>query len=331
MAYDAELYREMEAAYEAIRKQNREDMEKRRAVVFSRVPQIEAIDMEIKNLGLKLYSAALTQGDSKSKIAQIRARQKELLSEREKLLLENGFKKDELSERYQCKICNDTGSVGAKSCECYKKLLIQKAYAHSNLSTLLIDQSFETFSLSCYSDEFVESVNMTEKEYMKSVFDKAKRYVEQFEQTKNSLLFWGAPGLGKTILSTCIAKELLKKGYSVIYETAYQTFSMLEEIKFKRNEDTERLKLKAEKLYSCDFLILDDLGSEFSTPYTTSALFDIVNSRLIAGKKTLINTNLSLPELSKKYSERVFSRLMGHFVGVQFIGRDIRWKNSVNI
>ena len=105
---------------------------------------------------------------------------------------------------------------------------------------------------------------------------------------------------------------------------------MLEDLKFKRNESTEKLKIKVEKLYSCDLLILDDLGSEFSTQYTTAALFDIINSRLISGKKTVINTNLSIEELKQKYGERVVSRLYGHFKVIQFIGGDIRIDKSVN-
>ena len=165
------------------------------------------------------------------------------------------------------------------------------------------------------------------RENMQNILATCKNFVMRFPNLEKNLLFWGAPGLGKTFLSTCIAKELIKRGYSVIYETAYQTFSMLEELKFKRSED-DRLKFKADKIYSCDLLILDDLGSEFSTQYTNAAFFDILNSRLIAGKKTVINTNLSIAELGKKYSERVTSRMIGHYEMLEFFGKDIRFQQS---
>ena len=105
---------------------------------------------------------------------------------------------------------------------------------------------------------------------------------------------------------------------------------MLEDFKFRRTDDIEKLRDKTQNLYDCDLLILDDLGTEFATNYTNAALFDILNTRLIANKKTLINTNLNLEELAKKYSDRVFSRIIGSYQALQFIGGDIRLKKSVN-
>ncbi len=329
MAYDAELYRAVESEYENIRKENAEKLAARRREVFLKVPEAEAVDAEIKILGLKLYKVALLGGDTKAEIEKLRKRQKELLKKRESLLLENGYEKDALSEQFSCEKCRDTGAVGTKPCECYKRKLIIKAYERSNLSIQLKDQNFDSFDFSLYSEEKDETFGVSPRAHMKGIVDKCIAFVNNFETTDKNLLFWGAPGLGKTFLSTCIAKELIKKGYSVIYETAYQTFSMLEELKFKRVED-EKLRFKADKLYTCDLLILDDLGSEFSTQYTTAALFDILNSRLISGKKTVINTNLSIAELEEKYKERVASRILGHFLLFHFIGTDIRLEKSVN-
>lgn len=328
MAFDIEVYRAVESEYEKIRQENGQDLAARRARVFEAVPKIEAIDDEIKSLGLKLYKIALDGGDVQDKIAQLRASQKELLSQRETLLLKNGFAKDELSERFQCAECRDTGTVGTQNCSCYQRKLIAKAYEQSNLSNMLADQSFETFDVSLYPDEPIAGLSVSARTHMNGILQKCKNFVADFNKDKKNLLFWGAPGLGKTFLSTCIAKELISAGYSVIYETAYQTFSMLEDLKFNKSDDMEKLKFKVDKLYSCDLLILDDLGSEFTTQYTTAALFDIINSRMISGKKTLINTNLSLSELMSKYTERVASRIIGTYQLLQFIGNDIRLERS---
>lgn len=329
MAFDAELLSEIETEYEEMRHNNAIDLENRKRTVFIKVPRLEEIDKEIKSLGLKLYKIALSGSDVKPQIDVLRASQKKLLTVKKALLIENGYPEDELSERYNCKNCKDTGSVDAKPCDCYKKRLIEKAYEQSNLSAQLTHQTFDTFDLSLYSDEIIEK-GMSQREYMEEILSICKAFVKKFETTEISLLFSGAPGLGKTFLSTCIAKELISTNHSVIYETAYKTFSMLEDLKFKRNENTEKLKSKVEKLYSCDLLILDDLGSEFSTQYTTAALFDIINSRLISGKKTVINTNLSTEELKQKYGERVASRIHGHYKVLPFIGRDIRRVKSIN-
>jgi len=330
MAYDADLIREIEMEYEETRQNNAMDLENRKRVIFAQIPRLEEIDFEIKSLGLKLYKIALSGDDVKSKIDELRAEQKKLLETKKALLIANGFPEDELSERYVCSICRDTGSHDAKPCVCYKKKLIEKAYQQSNLSALLTHQSFDTFDLSLYSDEVDADFGMSPKEYMHNILDVCREFVKNFDTKSQNLLFWGDPGLGKTFLSTCIAKELIATNHSVIYETAYKTFSMLEELKFKRSDNEEKLRFKVDKLYSCDLLILDDLGSEFATQYTTAALFDIINSRLIAGKKTVINTNLSIGELKNKYGERVVSRLYGHYQVLNFIGSDIRIDKSVN-
>ena len=306
------------------------DLERRKQAVFARVPELSKIDYEIKSLGLKLYKIALNNADVKEEVSSLRTKQKELLELKKSLLRKNGYPEDELSERFHCNICRDRGTVDGKVCECYKKLLTEKAYELSNLSALLTHQTFDTFDLSLYSEEVDDYYGVSPKEHMQRILDICKSFVKDFENTNTNLLFWGEPGLGKTFLSTCIAKELIETNHSVIYETAYKTFSMLEELKFKRTDNEEKLRFKVEKLYSCDLLILDDLGSEFSTQYTTASLFDIINSRLISGKKTVINTNLSMAEVEKKYGERVVSRLFGHYQVLNFIGSDIRIDKSVN-
>ena len=291
---------------------------------------MEEIDHEIKMLGLKLYKIALSGDDVKPQIDKLREEQKALLAAKKAILIENGYPADELSERFVCAICRDTGFADGKPCICYRKKLTEKAYEQSNLSALLTHQSFDTFDLSVYSDEVDPDFGMSPKAYMKKVVELCRSFVKNFDADSQNLLFWGDPGLGKTFLSTCIAKELIATNHSVIYETAYKTFSLLEELKFKKSDNEEKLKFKVDKLYSCDLLILDDLGSEFATQYTTASLFDIINSRLISGKKTVINTNLSITELTKKYGERVVSRLYGHYRVLNFIGSDIRIDKSVN-
>ncbi len=330
MGYDAEIYREIDEVYEQRRSDNARDLQMRKAAVFARIPELQAIDDEIKSLGLKLYRIAIDGKNIDTAVSKLRKQQQELLIKKKALLSENGYPEDELSERFYCDLCRDRGVHDGKTCECFRKLLTEKAYEQSNLSAQLTHQNFESFDLSLYSEKVDEYYGVSPKEHMRRVLSICQDFVKDFDTKDTNLLFWGDPGLGKTFLSTCIAKELIETRHSVIYETAYKTFSMLEELKFKRGDNEDKLRFKVDKLYSCDLLILDDLGSEFSTQYTTASLFDIINSRLISGKKTVINTNLSMAELEKKYGERVVSRIFGYYQVLNFIGSDIRIDQSVN-
>lgn len=330
MAYDKNIYFLVREEYEEIRRHNELDLEERRENVFLEIPEIEQIDKEIKKIGLKIFALGLkSDGDDlKIKLSDLRNEQKGLLSKRTALLVENGFSPDELSERFMCDKCHDTGVVDGKDCECFKRRLILKSFENSNLSKQLRDQSFKTMSFDIYSREIDPKYGVSPYEHMIRIVELCKIFVKEFGFSNENLLFWGEPGLGKTFLSTCIAKELIKCGYSVVYETTYRIFSMLEDYKFKRTTDIDSLKNQTEKLYEADLLILDDLGSEFQTSYTNAAFFDIINTRMISNKKTIINTNLNMAELAQKYTDRVISRIMGNYRIVEFIGEDIRLYKS---
>lgn len=331
MAYERSLYQAVETEYEELRRHNQEDLDNRRHAVYLAVPEIENIDREIQSAGHAIISLSISNPpDLAARLSALRERQQYLQHRRKTLLLEHGFAEDELSMRYMCDNCQDTGVQGNRTCECYQRSLVMRAFEKSNLSQQLRNQSFKTFDLSLYSDQPDPQFGVVPRSNMQRILEICQNFIRDFEHTDKNLLFWGESGLGKTFLSTCIAKELIKKGFSVIYETTYQIVSLLEDYKFKRSSDMDELKTQTDRLYDSDLLILDDLGAEFSTAYTNAALFDILNSRLITNKKTIINTNLNLKELSERYSERVISRIFGSYQALQFIGEDLRLKTSVN-
>jgi phosphotransferase system glucose/maltose/N-acetylglucosamine-specific IIC component len=129
----------------------------------------------------------------------------------------------------------------------------------------------------------------------------------------------GSTGLGKTHLSTSIAKEVLKKGYTVVYESAQNIFDLFEEKKFGRDPDAD-----TDRFLNADLLIMDDLGTEHITQFTVSVLYNLINERTNKCKATIISTNLSPDELKLTYKPRIFSRLFGDFKVMSFKGMDIR-------
>jgi len=146
-----------------------------------------------------------------------------------------------------------------------------------------------------------------------------------YKQSKNSenLVLHGGSGLGKTFLSSCIAKTVLEKGYSVFYQPAYKIFPIFEELRFG-DRDKDILRMQTDEIFKTDLLIIDDLGTELTTSYTAEVFFDLLNSRINDKKQTIINTNLSLADVQRVYSERITSRIIGNFTQLKFLGEDIR-------
>ena len=137
---------------------------------------------------------------------------------------------------------------------------------------------------------------------------------------KKNLLFFGQTGLGKTHLSLAIVAEVSAKGFGVVYGSAQNLFSAAEKEHFSYSGETS----VQDSLLGCDLLVIDDLGTEFYSSFAASLFYNIVNTRLLSCKPTVINTNLSLDELEKKYTPRICSRFMGGYDSKKFIGSDIR-------
>ena len=160
---------------------------------------------------------------------------------------------------------------------------------------------------------------------MELIYDICRDFARQFQEQAQSLLLTGPPGLGKTFLSACVAREVSEQGFSVVYDTAAHIFQQFESGKFGRENPYEDAPEEdIERCLRCDLLIMDDLGTEMVTPFVRSAFYRIVNERLLGRKKTVLSTNLTVPELGRQYGAAVQSRLEGEYQVLQFFGRDIR-------
>ena len=111
----------------------------------------------------------------------------------------------------------------------------------------------------------------------------------------------------------------------MVYDTAGNVFAQFEARKFLRDSDDGREARDETRRYlSSDLLILDDLGSELTTQFTQSALYELINGRLVGGKRTVISSNLSMEEAAVRYSPQIASRLEGEYHLLHFFGEDIR-------
>ncbi len=294
----------------------------------AKYPEFQFIEAELAKTGMAIVRAfSLPKEDAEKALKNIREKNTALREERTNLLKALKLPEDYLDVKYTCKKCEDKGiyeerddeknvSYGSKYCECYTSLLKKYATEELNKNTPLELSSFEDFQLDYYP---TSKRGDSPREAMSYVYNSCVKYAQSFDLDSVSLYFYGRTGLGKTHLSLAIANEVIKKGYNVIYGSVINFLNKMEKEKFGRaDSDTEKL------LVDADLLILDDLGAEFSTAYTISAIYNILNSRICRGVPTIISSNLDLDEIKNRYPESVASRIIGNFSTVKFIGDDVR-------
>lgn len=271
-------------------------------------PDIAEIDKELSAVSSRIIGAMRSE-NCESEIESIKERNLCLQEARRQKLLSYSIPEDYDTPVFSCPVCSDTGYDGKTFCSCVIKMCAVDAYLSSGLGKALLDQTFENFSLKYYGGK--------SRDDMSDVLDTCLDYANNFGTGAN-LLLTGGTGLGKTHLSSAIAQKVIDKGYTVIYESAQTVFDAFESVRFGRgNDDTS-------KYLTCDLLIIDDLGTEFSTQYTAAVLYQLLNQRLVNGKSVVLSTNLGGKELLKRYGERIYSRLLGSFDTCVFSGNDVR-------
>ena len=323
--------REILTSYERKREQSERELNERKKKVYSRIPEIKDIDDEIGQIGLKLAKLILLNpNDKESILNEAKLRMDELKQKKELMLLDNKVPKGYLNLKHDCIMCKDTGFLSnGRKCNCLKQRIVNEAYNMSNLSRVLHNQNFSTFDDSIFSNERDESSGLSPRENILEILSICEGFVINFDKDNDeNMLFYGDTGLGKSFMCNCVAKELLDKGHLVIYQTAFKMFEIIEDYKFKSTHD-HITKDNYSNLFDCDLLIIDDLGTELTNSFTNSELFNILNTRLLSGKKTIISTNLSPIQLGDIYAIRIFSRIFDRFRMVKFIGNDLRWEQKM--
>ena len=318
-----DLHKEAYKTLDRIRMDHQKTKEQRQAQVYRALPQIETLDQEISKLGLNLVTAALEEQEPDMLAAMLqglRIRIDELRADKQRLLTSQ-FPVDYLDLHHLCPLCLDTGQVHHKRCQCVEKLITDKYLEISGIQALLQHENFDTFQLDYYSDTTMITPNLSERRYMQTMLQHVQRFCHRFGQEADNLLFFGDPGRGKTFLCNCITKALTDAGVGVFYSTATRLAKTITTNQFDKDPQTKKM---LDLYYTAPLLILDDLGTEFSTAVTNPELFAIINTRILDGKSTVISTNLDSKALEEIYSQRVTSRLFGIYKPFKVVGTDIR-------
>lgn len=329
MALKNDQYNQILREYDSRKLKNKHDLDRRVAHAYSLIPELKLLEVELISLSAESGRMAL-RGDN-SGLADLKSKLHDLQLQKQKLLLDNHLPADYLDMQYQCSKCQDTGYIGNEKCNCFKQAIADLMYSDSNIKTILSNENFSNFSFEYYSDDYIdEALGLSPLSNMQKVVASCKSFIKHFQTHRDNLLLIGNTGVGKTFLANCIAKELLDRGNTVIYLTAFRLFDILEKNKFSKDEeDSYAASNQFDYILDCDLLIIDDLGTEMNNAFTNSQLYLIINERLLRQKSTIISTNLSLPNINSVYGERVFSRIASSYSVQRIIGEDIRLHKAI--
>lgn len=318
MKYDKELLERVlrELENEKIKLQSKSRL--RQSEVYEKIPRVAEIDVALRSTVLEVIRASFGKGeDTASLIAKTRAENLKLQREREELLQSAGYPSDYTDEESVCEICDGEGYANGALCPCVTERYRKALAVEINSRLSLCGADFSDFDLSLYPER---GGGISPREQMREVYTFCLDFAEGFEDASESLNFCGGSGLGKTFLASCIAKKVAEKGFSVVFETAFSVFGTYEDVKFGRREaDTGVFE-------TCDLLILDDVGSEMSSPFSNAVFLNLLNVRRNACKKTIVISALPSAEIRRRYGEQIFSRLEGDFIKLEFLGDDVRLK-----
>lgn len=320
MSVKTKILVQAEAELETLRKTQQEKCELRKKKFYNKFNRAQEIESELARTAIDSARAILSGANAKEKLTELKNTNLALQKELNELLVAANLPLDYLDVQYNCNHCKDSGYIDGLMCVCLKSLIKKITYENLNKLSPLALSTFETFDTKFYPDKNTnEGVNI--RLHMEKILYFCKNYAEPFNKNSENLFMHGATGLGKTHLSLAIANTLINSGYNVIYASTPNIISKLEKEHFNYNfseDETEK------HLIDCDLFILDDLGTEFQTSFSNATIYNIINSRIMYQKPTIISTNLSMKEIQSAYSKRLVSRIIGNYKQLFFLGNDIR-------
>lgn len=322
MGYSKEIHQAVKVKLDKLREDAIQSCEQRKQQFFKMYPKAREIEYLLSKTSLNTAKAVLSGKDSKLLLEKLKKENLRLQENLHKILVQAGVGDDYLEVKYHCDKCCDTGNIDGKVCSCAIQMMKQEAYKKISLASKLTLTSFESFNLEFYPKEALPGMTASPYKRMRNIYNFCVDYANNFTPFSKGLLLTGGTGLGKTHLSLAIAREVINKGYGVVYTSVPTLISQAEKEHFSYNPEQKDSTIN--HITNCDLLILDDLGTEFFSKFSLTAIYNIINSRTLSQLPTIINTNLSVLEIEENYSQRMVSRIIANCVKLDFIGRDIR-------
>ncbi|MCR5785333.1 MAG: ATP-binding protein [Eubacterium sp.] len=312
--------------YDEIRVKNRAIRDERLRSLYLKEPSLGKLDERISSQSVSC--AKLMLAGDKTALDTLKKEIENCKKEKENILLSLGVNKDYLEMPYDCPDCRDTGFIGNQKCHCFKQKAIDILYQQTDLRRIIEEENFSTFDLSYYDNDETDTLTgISAYDNALHALSTCKDFTKNFEKTYENIFLCGNVGVGKTFLTHCIAAEILNQGHSVVYIGALKLFELFNNHIFSKDIDVSE---EYDNIFTCDLLIIDDLGTEISSSATVSQLFSCLNDRIAGKRPTVISTNLSINRLEELYSERTTSRILSEYQVIKLLGSDIRLKKKFN-
>lgn len=325
MGYKKSVYLKAKKILDERRETALADAQLRWETAVLKCPGLKDVQQEISSYGAQAVKAVALGADAQKFVQGLGEKSLLAQKKRKELLVSSGFPADYLEVKYSCPVCNDTGTHDGYYCRCYVELIKETAKNELSVASKLKECTFSTFRLDYYPSVTDKTLGVSQSEHMKAVYRYCRDYAQDFSPSSGSLIMLGQTGLGKTHLSLAIANVVIDKGYGVYYGSVQTIMDRLQKEQFGKANFDESI---TDDLMGSDLLILDDLGTEFSTQFTVAQLYNIINTRINNNLPTIISTNLDMRAIEEKYTQRIASRIVGSSMPIQFCGRDVRQLKS---
>jgi DNA replication protein DnaC len=206
-----------------------------------------------------------------------------------------------------------SSSTGCPHCDGAGYYKEEVPYGHPNFGKLMpcvckqqemgqraAEKLYEISNLGPFNDKTFENFNPAVPG-VQGAFYAAQKYAER---PQGWMVIFGNYGAGKTHLAAATANELLKNHYRVLFAVVPDlldhlraTFGPTSEIEYDE---------RFEAIRDVQVLILDDLGTENTTPWAREKLYQIFNHRYVERLPTIVTSNQD----HRHVDERILSRLL---------------------